>query len=262
MADRITHAFNSAETEHRTALAPFVTIGHPARDSTLSIIKSLSEAGADVIELGMPFSDPLAEGPVIQKSSHRALINGITPQSCLDNVADIRRAGIETPIALMGYYNPMLQMGLDTFCNKAKQAGVDGIIGADLPAAESGPLLEACAENELALVPLLALTSTEETIRLACRQASGFIYCISVLGVTGVRTDISAQVEGLVRKVRSHTDLPVAVGFGISTAEQVRQVGAYADGAVVGSALVNALHNGNDADAPEIAARFLRSLSE
>ena len=260
MAEPIQDAFRRAASERRTAILPFVTVGHPQRDSTPAVVEALAESGADAIELGIPFSDPLAEGPVIQKSSFRALENGITPEACFQNASEIRKRGVKTPLIFMGYYNPIYQIGLDEFCSRTRDAGVDGIIAADLPAVEAGPLLSACAKADISLIPLLALTSTEQTIAHACKQASGFVYCISLLGVTGARAAVSHPVETLVRQVKSHTDLPVAVGFGISNAEHVREVGKYADGAVIGSALINAMQDNDHEDAPETAARFLQSL--
>lgn len=260
MSNPIQEAFQRAANEGRTAIVPFVTVGHPQRDSTPDVVEALSEAGADVIELGIPFSDPLAEGPVIQKSSFQALQNGITPDECFENAAAIRRRGIETPLVFMGYYNPIYQIGLEEFCARTRDAGVNGIIAADLPSAEAGPLFDACQKEGISLVPLLALTSTEETIATACKQASGFVYCVSVLGVTGARTAVSQRVQSLVATVKRHTDLPVGVGFGISNVDHVAEVGRYADAAVIGSALINQLENCDHVDAPRNAARFLRSV--
>ena len=257
---RITEAFHAARARGETAIVPFVTSGFPLRDSTVHVIESLANAGADVIEIGVPFSDPLAEGPVIQRSSAVALNNDIKPPDVFDQVATLRARGIKTPIVLMGYYNPLLAMGLDTACERAAASGVDGIIAADLPAAESKPLLDACNKHNLALVPLVALTSTEAALELSCRQASGFVYCVSVLGVTGARAEISKDVQRLVASVQSMTDLPVAVGFGVSTRQHVKEIGSYADGAVVGSALVRAIEAGDPEHAPQIAADFLTEL--
>ncbi len=261
MSNRIQDAFVDARGDGRTAIVPFVTVGHPDVSATPAIVEALTEAGADLIELGMPFSDPLAEGPVIQKSSFRALQNGVTPQTCFETAAEIRKLGVDTPLVFMGYYNPIYQIGLEEFCTRARDVGVDGIIAPDLPTSESGPLLDACARAEISLVPLLSLTSTPQTIAQACQNASGFIYCVSLLGVTGVRTQISNRVANLVANVRSHTDLPVGVGFGIASREHVKQVGRYADAAVVGSALVSVLEECEPSNAPEAAARFLRSLT-
>ena len=160
----------------------------------------------------------------------------------------------------MGYYNPIYQIGLDEFCVQTRDAGVDGIIAADLPAIEAGPLFEACQRAKISLVPLLALTSTDETIAHACKQASGFVYCVSLLGVTGARATVSQSVENLVANVKRHTDLPVGVGFGISTADHVAEVGRYAEAAVFGSILVDRIQNADHAKAPETAAHFIRSL--
>ncbi len=208
----------------------------------------------------MPFSDPLAEGPVIQKSSFQALQNGVTPEVCFAAAAAIRRRGIDTPLVFMGYYNPIYQMGLDEFCAQTRDAGVNGIIAADLPALEAEPLFEACQNAGISLIPLLALTSTDEAIARACEHASGFVYCISLLGVTGARSVISQSVEKLVQRVRLYTALPVGVGFGISTADHVAAVGRYADGAVIGSALINKMQNGDHSQAAANAAHFLRTL--
>ena len=260
MSDVIQEAFRTAAADGRTAVVPFVTTGHPKRESTPDVVEALAESGADVIELSVPFSDPLGDGPVIQKSSFQALENGITPEECFSNAAEIRRRGVETPLVFMGYYNTIYQMGLDEFCARTRDSGVNGIIAADLPASEADPLAEACRRAGISLIPLLALTSTDESISLACKQASGFIYCISLLGVTGARDRFSNSVEALVQKVRLNTDLPIAVGFGISTAEHVATVGRYADGAVIGSALVNTMQNGDHSQAAASASRFIQSL--
>lgn len=259
-AQRITAAFVAARQSGRTAIVPFVTLGHPLRDSTVPVVKALAESGADVIEVGIPFSDPLAEGPVIQRSSASALANGIKPDDVFNEVAEIRAQGIDVPIVLMGYYNPMLALGLGEFCRRSAESGADGVIAADLPAAESGPLLEACNEAGLALVPLVALTSTQSALELSCGQASGFVYCVSVLGVTGARARVSQEVRELVESVRSMTELPVAVGFGVSNREHVEEIGQYADGAVIGSALIVALESVAAVDADVAAAEFVRSL--
>jgi tryptophan synthase alpha chain len=164
------------------------------------------------------------------------------------------------PLIFMGYYNPILAMGIDEFCRRSVEAGVDGLIVVDLPTSEAGPLLDAADRHGLAVIPLLALTSTDRAVAEACRRARGFVYCISVLGVTGARAQMSERVEQLVSRVRSVTDLPVAVGFGISTAEQLANVARYADGAAVGSALVNAIADGPPESAPARAGAFIESL--
>ena len=221
--DRIRQAFEKAKNESRIALVPYVTIDFPAPGITKDIVQSVVEAGADVVELGMPFSDPLGDGPTIQASGHQALENGVTPKTCINTVKEIRKAGIDIPIVMMGYYNNILSMGLDEFCSTAREAGVDGLIAADLPAAEAEPLQDAVDRAGLVLIPLLALTSTERAIEHACKRARGFIY-------------------------------------GISTADHVANVAEYADGAVVGSELINRISCGDAADAPKRAGTFIRSL--
>ncbi len=215
-----------------------------------------------MIELGVPFSDPLAEGPTIQKSSHDALTAGATPAGCIEAARRVRALGVETPLVLMGYYNPILSMGLGRYCEEAASAGVDGLITPDLPVEECGPLADAAERAGMGLTPLVALTSTDRRIEAACRRASGFVYCVSVLGVTGVRADVSGRVRRLVERVRGYTDLPVAVGFGVSTPEHVREISSYADGAVVGSAIIDAITSGPPDSAAERAGEFVRSLLE
>jgi tryptophan synthase alpha chain len=259
--DRIREAFEKAKSEGRIALVPYVTVGFPEIGLTTDIVRSIVAAGADVVELGVPFSDPLGDGPTIQASGHRALQNGVTPETCIEAVRDIRAAGIDVPIVFMGYYNNILAMGLEKYCTAVSEAGVDGLIAADLPAAEAGPLQDACDAVGLSLIPLIALTSTDRSIEHACARAAGFIYCISVLGVTGARATMSERVEGLAEKVRRFTDLPVAIGFGISTADHVAEVANFADGAVVGSALINTLADGDPEEAAERGGTYIKSLT-
>lgn len=259
---RIGRAFAEAQRQRRAAVVPFVTVGYPTVEISIEVVRAISEAGADVIELGVPFSDPLAEGPTIQKSSFHALSQGVTPGTCIEAARRLRRVGVHTPLVLMGYYNPMLSYGLEKFCTDAAGAGVDGLIVADLPTEEAGPLRASSRKHRLDLIPLLALTSPESRVADACKDAAGFVYCVSVLGVTGARSAMSARVRGLVEVVRRHTRLPVAVGFGISSRAHVAEVGQFADGVVVGSALIEAIGAGAPEQAPERAARFIRELSK
>ena len=260
MRDHIRESLSTARAEGRIGLIPFVTAGYPSPGATHDIVRAVVDAGADVVELGVPFSDPLAEGPTIQRSSHRALEQGVTPADCIAAAARLRRSGVDVPLVLMGYFNPILSMGIDEFCRRAGGAGVDGLIVPDLPADESGPLREAAEATGVGVVPLLALTSTEARVEMACRHARGFIYCVSLLGVTGARRELSERTEGLVARVRAHTDLPVAVGFGVSRPEHVTSIARYADAAVVGSALIDAIDDGPPENAPERAAAFTAEL--
>lgn len=261
MADVVRSAIELANSEGRTAVVPFITIGHPTLEASIDCVEAVVGAGADVVELGVPFSDPLAEGPVIQASSFKALENGITVSDCIAAAAELRSRGITAPFALMGYYNPILSYGSDRFCKDASQAGVNGLIVPDLPTEEAGPLLEISRKYDLSLIPLVALTSPEARVKAACETASGFVYCVSTLGVTGARNEISGRVRGLVDIVKRHTDIPTGVGFGVSTSEHVAEIGDFADAAVVGSALIRAIDDGPVASAPERAAKFIRDLS-
>lgn len=236
---RIAGTFAALRARRRTGLVAFLTVGYPSVEETLRLVPALIEGGADVIELGVPFSDPLAEGPTIQRSSHHALERGVTPAACLDVVAGLRAQGVEAPIVLMGYYNPLLSYGLEEFCRDAAAAGADGIIAVDLPPEESHPLRDACRRRGLDLVYLLAPTSTDGRIELVAGLASGFVYCVSVTGVTGAREELPAGLSAFVNRVRARTPLPVAVGFGISKPKHFRAVARIADAAVIGSAIID-----------------------
>jgi tryptophan synthase alpha chain len=201
-------------------------------------VKNLAEAGADLLELGLPFSDPLADGPTIQAATQKSLENGTTVKDCLAMTWELRQQGVDTPALLMGYVNPMLAYGLAQFVADAAAAGVDGLIVPDLPPEEAAELAAACAEHGLALVFLLAPTSTPDRIKVVAGQSQGFIYLVSLTGVTGARTDLPSDLTDFVARVRAETDKPLAVGFGIGTGAQAKAVGQLADGVIVGSALV------------------------
>lgn len=261
-SSRIAGAFRELAAKGRTGIVPYITVGFPDLATTLELVPALAEAGADVIELGVPFSDPMADGTTIQKASFHALQQGITLRGCLEACASLRERGLETPLVLMGYYNPILSMGLDRFAEEAERSGVDGIIVPDLPPVEAGPLRERCEGRGIDVICLLAPTSTDGRIKAACATATGFIYCVSLAGVTGARDQVSDEGRGLVERVRKHTDLPIAVGFGLSRPEHVEEVGRYADAAVVGSALVDVIDQAPAGQAVAHAARFLAGLRE
>ena len=250
----------AATLGERKALVCFLTCGDPDFRTTVELVKAIAEAGADIVELGVPFSDPLADGPSIQASSFRALQAGATVRKVLDCVADIRRE-CDVPLVLMTYYNPVQKYGLERFARDAASAGADGVIVTDLPPEEGADWKQAADASGLATIQLVAPTSTKERIELAAKVASGFIYCVSRTGVTGARDDIPAELKQLVGTVKSISDLPVVVGFGISRAEHVRKVSEFADGVVVGSALVNVVaeHSGS-ADMLGRVREFVTSL--
>lgn len=256
----IINVFSKLRASKQIGIIPFITVGFPDVETTLELIPAAVDAGADIIELGIPFSDPLADGTTIQKASFKALENHVTLKICLEVCAKSRSSGIETPIVLMGYYNQFLAYGVKEICRDAARSGVNGFIVPDLPTEESKPLLLECKTEGLDLIPLLAPTSSDDRIQSACSQASGFIYCVSVTGVTGSRSEISNQAEQLVAKVRNYTDLPVALGFGISQPEHVRSIGRFSDGAIVGSALMELLDTASKNERVDKVATFIRNL--
>jgi tryptophan synthase alpha chain len=235
----ITDAFSKAKASRRAALMPYFTLGFPSRADSLEVVEAIAASGADLIELGVPFSDPLADGPTIQRSTQIALENGITVKDCLDMVRILREHGVSLPLMLMGYYNPILAYGPDRFASEARQVGVDGLIIPDLPLEEAAELETACRQNGLALVYLVAPTTPNERLVKIAAHSTGFVYIVSLTGVTGARASLSAGLDEFLMRVRGMTDKPLAVGFGISTPEQAAQVGRMADGVIVGSALID-----------------------
>ena len=255
---QISATFERLHLTGRAALMPYLTMGYPQRESALSLVPALAEAGADLIELGIPFSDPLADGATIQASSQQALANGMTLALCLEQATALRARGVTLPLVLMGYYNPILQLGPGVFARRAAAAGVDGVIVPDLPPEESGELRDSLVNAAIDFVPLLAPTSGDDRVRLAASLAGGFLYLVSLTGVTGARDRLSSGLEAFVARVRLVTDLPLAVGFGISTPAQARRVAQTADGVIVGSALVKAI--GGSETPVEAAREFVAAL--
>ena len=249
--EHISTAFDAARAEGRPALMPYYTLGYPTQEDSLQIITAIARAGADLIELGIPFSDPLADGPTIQHSTQVALENGTSVRRCLEMAANLRAGGIPQPFLLMGYYNPILSYGVGRFAADAAQAGADGLIVPDLPPEEAGELEGHCQLHKLALVFLVAPTSTPERIALVAAHSTGLLYLVSLTGVTGARDQVSAGLDEFIGRVRAVTSLPLAVGFGISTPQQASQIGRLADGVIVGSALVQTARH---SDRPEQAA--------
>ena len=260
--NRIDATLGSLRSAGKTALVPFITVGFPDIEMSEALAEAIAGSGADMLELGVPFSDPLADGPTIQMTSFRALENGVNVHASLDLLSRLRANGIDAPLIFMGYYNPFLQFGTDCLAAAAEEAGLDGVIVPDLPTEEAGPFGETCARHGIYLIPLLAPTSTDQRIEWACSQANGFIYCVSLAGVTGARDQVSDEGRVLVERVRGYTDLPVAVGFGLSRPEHIEQVGRYADAAVVGSALVNVIDQAPIGQAVAQAALYLSGLRE
>ncbi len=257
---RLRAAFAAAKAEGRAAFMPYVTVGHPDRDTTDTVVPALAAAGADIIELGVPFSDPLADGVVVQRSTQTALTNGITLDGCFAAVARLRANGLTTPLVFLGYINPIERRGLEPFAAECARVGVDGVIVADLPAEEAGDLRAACDRHGVALIPFLAPTSTPERIAAVADIATGFVYCIGLTGVTGARDVLASDLGAFLVRVRERVTLPLAVGFGISRPEHVAAVGAMADGVIVGSALVRRLDELPAAERAAGAAAFVRQM--
>ena len=241
-------------------MIPYTTVGWPDLGDTEQIVAGLVAGGADVIELGIPFSDPIADGPTIQKASQKALANGVTPVYALEVARRLRASGVEVPLLFMGYYNPVFNYGLDEFAVACADAGIDGLIVPDLPPEESDALLHACQSNGLHLIYLLAPTSTPERMEAVLQRANGFVYLVAVTGITGARSELAAGIGDYVSRVRGNTDLPLAIGFGISRREHVAQLETLADGVIVASALLNHLEQSNSDDLPHQAAEFIRML--
>jgi tryptophan synthase alpha chain len=245
---------------HKKSLVCFITAGDPDIALLPELVAAIARAGADAVEVGIPFSDPIADGPIIQASSQRALDRGTRVGQVLEAVADARGL-TDVPIVLMTYYNPVLHMGLPGFAQRAKECGADSIIVTDLTPEEAGEWKNAAALNGLDTIFLVAPTSTDARIKAACAICSGFIYCVARTGVTGAATKALDETKALVDRVRAYTTTPAMVGFGIRTAEDVRRVFEIADGAVVGSALVQFLHDHRDSpDLPAETERFIRGL--
>jgi tryptophan synthase alpha chain len=257
---RIRETFASLKRAGRGGFIPFITAGDPDLTTTELLLIELAAAGADIIELGVPFSDPVADGETIQRASERALRKDVTLRDVLTCVARARQR-IDVPIVLFSYFNPLLSFGRDRLAKEAKEAGVDAVLVTDLIPEEAEAWIEILVQHDLDPIFLVAPTTSDKRLKQIAGQARGFIYAVSRAGVTGARDEITADAEALVKRVRSATDLPIAVGFGISTPEQVRQVWRFADAAVVGSAIVREIENlGNSPDLVNRVGEFARSF--
>lgn len=249
-------------TRGRTALIAYVTVGYPSLEATRSVVPLLERWGCDIVELGIPFSDPLADGATIQQASDAALRGGVTPRRCLELARELRHK-TELPLVFMSYFNPVLHYGLEEFCHSSQQAGVEGLIIPDLPPEEGFELEAASRRHSLDLIYLLAPTSTEARIRLVASHSRGFIYLVSTTGVTGAREKLAGGLAGFVGRVRQITGLPLCVGFGISTPAQARAVAGMADGVIIGSRIVQLMSVGdNFASLGEFVSGLRRALDE
>lgn len=245
---RLENCFAALKQQNRPALVSYLTAGDPDADTSRRLLHGLPKAGVDIIELGMPFSDPMADGPAIQKAALRALENGQTQAKTLEMVRQFREQNSTTPIVLMGYYNPIYCYGVERFLTDAAKAGVDGLIVVDLPPEHDEELCQPAAQHGIDFIRLATPTTDAKRLPKVLANASGFIYYVSVAGVTGGSAPTPERLEGAVAGLREHTELPIAVGFGIRTAEQATAIGRYSDAVVVGSALVDCIENANTPD--------------
>ncbi len=259
---RISKVFDKLKQKNEKALIPFITAGDPDNDTTDKLLKCLVNSGADIIELGVPFSDPMADGPTIQAASQRALSNSFSMQHIFAHVKKVRTYS-ETPIILFGYYNPFMKYGIEKLCSDAKHAGVDAFLIVDLPPEEATVIKESAELNGLDMIFLLAPTSTDDRLRLVTEKASGFIYFVSVTGVTGTRDKLDTDLSSYLDKIRNFSNLPVGIGFGISRPEHVREVARYSDAVIVGSAIINKVEqNITNPEMVNIVGKFIRELKD
>lgn len=258
---RLQETFTKLRASGETAFIPFITAGYPSLAKTRQFVRALEAGGADIIELGMPFSDPMADGPVIQAADEVALAAGTTLQDILDLVATLRRE-TETPIVLMGYYNPIFHYGVNRFARAARQAGVDGCLIADLPVEEAAEVQRPFDRNKIDLIYLLSPTSNGMRIQRITRKGRGYLYYVSMTGITGAKLSAVRRIGEHVKGIRRWTDLPLAVGFGISSSQQARQIAHFADAVVVGSAFVKRIGAGAGVREIETMARkFKRAIA-
>ncbi len=260
--NRIDSMFNSLRQHKRTALVPYIACGHPAPTATVAILHELVDAGADLIELGVPFSDPMADGPVIQKACESALSQGVTVDDVLSSVAEFRRQNQTTPLILMGYMNPIEKLGVEAFAERCSAAGVDGVLVVDLPPEEADALRQPLRERGLHQILLVAPTSPPARVETICKIAGGFLYYVSLKGITGAATLAAEQVATALRGLKSVTAVPVGVGFGIKSASDAVALSRDADAVVIGSALVSALEEAGAPDAAQAAGQFLRPIRQ
>jgi tryptophan synthase alpha chain len=259
--DRIASTFNRLSKERRAGLVTFITAGDPNLQTSLEILDRLPSAGADIIEIGMPFSDPMADGPAIQAASLRSLANGGSLRATLEMVRSFREKDQTTPLILMGYFNPIYQYGTTQFVNDAASAGVDGLIMVDLPPEEDDELCDPARTAGLHWIRLVTPTTNASRLSDVLANSSGFVYYVSIAGITGTQSAAAASIEKAVQQIKSKSDLPVAVGFGIKTREQVKEIGNIAEGVVVGSAIVNKIEQNLDANGQPNAELVERVIS-
>ncbi len=266
-AEKITRAFTQAKTEGRGVLIPYFMCGYPSAEQSIELIVAAVEGGADIIELGMPFSDPLADGATVQHAGHIALQRGMNIKGCMEIARQVS-ARTSVALILMGYYNPVMAYGLERFCADARANGVSGLIIPDLPPEEAGPLQQIAQANGLTLIFLLPPTTTDKRIQqvvdLTLSEGNGFIYCVSLSGVTGSRDELPAHLHSFIERIHGYTNgrIPLAVGFGLSTPAHIAEVTSYAEGAVVGSALIHLIDKHSPQEQVTAIRQYIQSLAQ
>lgn len=260
--NRIQVTFDQLKHIGEKALIPYIPVGYPALETTEELIRTICESGADLLELGVPNGDPLADGPTIQAASTQAIANGTTLRHCIQVVQRLRQSGLDLPIIFMGYCNSFLAYGLESFARDARNAGVDGLIIPDLPSTMAGPWVDIFRQHEIDLIFFLAPTTSEERAASVVEQGTGFVYCISVTGVTGARDELPEELPQFISQAREATSLPLCVGFGISTPKHVAEVSQYADGVIVGSALLQVINHAPKDQMHTKVREYVSSLKE
>ncbi|HEX6031534.1 MAG TPA: tryptophan synthase subunit alpha [Tepidiformaceae bacterium] len=261
MSQRLRDVFAKGKAEGRALFIGYVTAGYPTRADTVPILLGMEAGGCDVIEVGVPFTDPLADGATVQHANHVAIEQGVTLSDCFALIREARAQGLKVPVVFMGYYNPILAMGDKRAASEASAAGADGFIVVDLPPEEASPFVEACRANGMSLVPLLAPTTSEDRVDKLVAVADSFIYCVSVTGTTGGGNVVPEQVPAMLEMVRRHTDLPLAVGFGITRREHVQAVGKVADAVVIGSAIISAIDAADGKTRAQSVREFVENVT-
>ncbi|WP_366923663.1 tryptophan synthase subunit alpha [Metallumcola ferriviriculae] len=261
---RLETALDGARRRDRRVFMPFITAGDPHLDRTEELVAAMRRGGADIIELGVPFSDPLADGPVIQRASSRALKNGTTMRQILDLAGRMRGNGTlgATPLVLLLYYNTVYVYGEERFARDAAAAGVDGVVIPDLPLEAGGSLRSMCNKTGLTMIAIVTPTTSVDRIKMITDNAEGFIYYTAVTGVTGIREGLRQELMGEIKQLKQLTNLPVLLGFGISNSQQARQAAAFADGIIMGSALVELIENSLGSEMPKLIERFVREIKQ
>ncbi len=261
MSTRLRKLFETSRAEGRALFMPYVTGGYPSPQETVPLLLALEAGGADVIEIGVPFTDPLADGATIQHANQVAIEQGVTLEDCFGFVREARAQGLKAPVLFMGYYNPILARGEARATAEAAAAGADGFIVVDLPPEEAGSFLAACRANELSFVPLVAPTTGEERIEKIAATADAFLYCVSVTGTTGSKSAEPVELREFIERVRRHTKLPLAVGFGVSTRAHVEAIASMADAAVIGSAIIATIDAAEEDHRAQRVREFVEDVS-